>query len=213
MRRRDAGASARDFLSIDCSRVARSRVFSALDASSRCRGVPTPSAVVRVSHRRRLSRAKEPRLVSLLEVEQTHVARRKKAAAQCSRQSPRQGSEGHAGKQGVRASFGRTVASPMSSPIDRRLPMKSFLLAVVCSFPILGFAAVPTTFGRHRSSGGRGLYEHRRTASIPCALRRGHLGHGGRVSFRLRQLERRRRNHRARRQRVRHAIRGRRPAS
>src|SRR5262245_14270202 len=49
-----------------------------------------------------------------------------------------------AGKQGVRALFDRTVASPMSST-DRRSHMKSFLLTILFSFPMLAFAAVPTT--------------------------------------------------------------------
>src|SRR5262245_46445149 len=49
-----------------------------------------------------------------------------------------------AGKQGVRALFGRTVASPMSST-DRRSHMKSFLLAILVLFPTFAFAAVPTT--------------------------------------------------------------------
>ncbi len=50
----------------------------------------------------------------------------------------------HAGGGKVRAFFDRAVASPLSSTTDWRLLMKSFLLAVACSLPMISFAAAPT---------------------------------------------------------------------
>ena len=81
--------------------------------------------------------------------------------------------------------------------------MKSLLLAVVCSFPMLAFAAAPTTsldIGQVSAAGStstsNGIYTVRASGATFGARRR--------VSFRVRGIEPRRRDHGACRQRLRH---------
>ena len=154
MRRPDAGGLRSEILSIDAlaPRVARVSWRSRELSLSRCADTERcrVSLIADDCRARRAPRLGSPRQSSrpeLLEPEKVLVCGSDRA--------PRQGSEGHAGKQGVRASFGRTVASPMSSLIDRRLPMKSLLLAFVL-VPRSLFCRGSPRAPRHRSVAASG---------------------------------------------------------
>jgi hypothetical protein len=68
------------------------------------------------------------------------VALERKKAAESAAEHPRHVVRVMPGSRGFERRFGRTVASPMSSPTDRRFQMKWLLLAVAVLFPILGSA-------------------------------------------------------------------------